>query len=123
MSRTNPFSMHRQSVWAERAGDPQFPDWLRVAAIAYGKHRANGHANFSRGALRVVLSTVNRETGEIHDNENVSRAIATAVRYGFLAKGSNARCLVVPQHAVEGGLENAFSTCVIHGPSQSVTRK
>ena len=115
--------MHRQSVWAERAGDPDLPDWLRVAAVAYGKHRANGHANFSRGALRLVLATVDRETAEMKENENVSRAIATAVRYGFLARGSNTRCLVVPQHAVEGGLGSVHSPCVIHGPGHSVTRK
>lgn len=115
--------MHRQRVWEERAADPQLPDWLRATAIAYGKHRANGHANFSRGALRHVLATVNRDTGEYGENENVSRAIATAVRYGFLARGSNTRCLVVPQHAVEGGLGNVHSPCVIHGPGHPVTRK
>lgn len=114
MSRGNPFAMHRQRVWETRAADPDLPDWLRVASLAYGKHRANGHAPFAAGALREALGTVDRQTGEIKPNANVSRAINTAVRYGFLSSRSKARCLVIPEHAVSGGLGNIHEKCREH---------
>ena len=110
----NPWAKHRQHVWEERAGDPALPDWVRVAALAYGKHSANGHANFGPGQVALVLGVVDRATGELRPNQNVSRAIGTAIRYGWLAQGSKARCLVVPPHAVEGGLGNASAPCPFH---------
>jgi hypothetical protein len=36
--------MHRQQAWEERSGDPRLPRWMRVTALAYAKHRGNGHA-------------------------------------------------------------------------------
>ena len=90
------------------------PDWLRVAALAYGKHAANGHAVFGPGDLALVLGRIDLATGEIAPNDNVSLAIRTAMRHGWLAKGSKARCLIVPAFAVEGGLGSAFAPCPIH---------
>jgi hypothetical protein len=108
------WAKHFQHAWEERSGDPTLPDWLRVASLAYGKHAANGHANFSPGALALVLGKIDRTTGEITPNENVSRAISTAVDHGWLAKGSKARCLVVPPGAVGGGLGREYADCSVH---------
>ena len=93
-----------------------FPGGYGVAALAYGKHAANGHASFAPREVALVLSKVDESTGEIitPPSSNVSRHIQTAVRYGFLARGSGARCLVVPAHAVAGGLGNAFKECAVH---------
>ena len=69
---------HYQSTWHERAGDPRLPQWLRVAALAYGSHKANGHSQFSPGQIALVLATVHRETGEVTplDKGSVQRAYA-----------------------------------------------
>jgi hypothetical protein len=109
-----PWARHYQHAWEERSGDPNLPDWLRVAALAYGKHAANGHAVFGPGDLALVLGRVDPTTGEISRNDNVSRAIVTAVKHGWLAKGSKARCLIVPAFAVTGGLGSEFARCAIH---------
>lgn len=114
----HPWAKHYQHAWAERSGDPNLPDWLRVAALAYGKHSANGHASFAPGDLALVLGTIDRETGELRPSRNVSRAIQTAVRYGWLATGSRTRCLVVPAFAVSGGLGSEYAKCQVHGVTQ-----
>jgi hypothetical protein len=112
----NPWAQHYQSVWQERAGNPRFPLWLRVAALAYGKHKANGHANFRQGEVATILRTVDVATGVITDpdRQHVHRAIRVAVEYGWLAPGSRTTCLVVPAHAVGGGEGNAFAPCPVH---------
>jgi hypothetical protein len=59
-----PWAKHYQHAWEERSGDPNLPDWLRVAALAYGKHSANGHAVFGPGDLALVLGSVDPVTGD-----------------------------------------------------------
>jgi hypothetical protein len=106
MTRQNPWTRHYQCVWHERAGDARLPAWLRVAALAYGSHAANGHAQFKPGQVGLVLGSVDVVTGEVRpmDKGSVQRAIRTAIAYGWLGSQSGARCLVVPGHAVTGGL-------------------
>lgn len=128
MSTRNPWGRHYQTVWEERAGDPRMPLWFRVIALAYGKHRANGHAMFKAGQVGLVLGRADPVTGELVplDRGNVSRAIRTAVEYGLLDKSSGSRCLVVPGHAIEGGLGSPFEPCPQHDADKrchSVTAK
>jgi hypothetical protein len=54
----------------------------------------------------LVLGSVDRRTGEIRpaDKANVQRAIRDAIKAGWLAESSSALCLVVPGHAIEGGV-------------------
>ncbi len=113
MSVKNPWARHYQLAWQEHAGDPRLPNWLRVAALAYGSHTANGHAVFKPGQIGLVLGHVNPNTGEVGplDKGSVQRAIRTAVEYGWLRSGSGTRCLVVPGHAITGGLGNADEEC------------
>lgn len=110
------WAKHYQSTWQERAGNPRLPLWLRVAALAYGNHKANGHANFRPGEVALAVSTVNPETGEITtpDRRDVGDAVRVAVEYGWLAQGSGTTCLVVPAHAVSGGIGNAQAACPVH---------
>jgi hypothetical protein len=106
-SAQNPYAMHFQSVWRERAlAYPDWDAWLRVAAMAYGCHRRNGHANFKKGELMRLLG-ISRST-------NLSRAIREAKQYGMIAGESNSRCLVVPPHAVIGGKGDANERCPHH---------
>lgn len=116
MSRSNPWGRHFQSIWHERSADPRLPYWLRVSALAYGSHRANGHASFKPGQIGLVLGSVDTGTGEVRrlDKGSVQRAIRTAIDYGWLAERSGARCLVVPGHAIAGGLGRADDTCPQH---------
>lgn len=121
MSRLPTWSRHYQHAWEERSGNPALPKWLRVAALAYGKHAANGHAVFGAGDVALVLGDVDRATGAITPDRNVKRAIDTAVQYGWLASGSKSRCLIVPSHAVSGGLGNEHATCPQHR-GRTITR-
>jgi hypothetical protein len=103
----HPGSFHRQSIWRERALDTKqpLPKWIRLALLAYAHHRANGHANFKAGELQKELNTNRRQ---------LLRALADAVKYGWLDVRSNDRCLVVPQHAIYRGLGNHRDPCEIH---------
>lgn len=110
------WAKHYQSGWQERAANPRLPLWLRVAALAYGNHRANGHANFRPGEVALALSTIDVRTGEIctPDRQAVYRAVRVATDYGWLAQDSRTTCLVVPAHAVGGGLGSAEAPCPVH---------
>jgi hypothetical protein len=116
VSVDNPYSMHFQSVWGERAADPSLPAWVRVSALAFYRHRANGHANFGPRELGLLLGKPG-ETGswEYVADTAVSRAIAAAKRAGWIADTSNAKCLVVPHHAVTGGMGHPSERCPVHG--------
>jgi hypothetical protein len=110
------WAKHYQSSWQERAANPRLPLWLRVSALAYGNHKANGHANYRPGEVALVLSTVDPATGVITtpDRRDVHAAVRLAVSNGWLAQGSGTTCLVVPAHAVSGGVGNAQALCPVH---------
>jgi hypothetical protein len=117
VSVQNPWTKHRQSFWLEQAGNPSLALWLRTSALAYGVHRLNGHAPFEPGDLARALAVLNEATGEMRQPSaaQVSRAIATAAKYGFLAAESCARCLVVPLHAIDGGVRGKpYEVCREH---------
>jgi hypothetical protein len=115
MSAQNPYAMHRQSVWKERAANraanPVLPQWIRLAALAFGCHRRNGHANFVQGEIAEILGT----PGKPLSPSSVSNAIKLAKKAGWIAQESNSRCLVMPPHAVEGGLGHPNDRCAVHG--------
>lgn len=114
VARVARWGKHYHSAWRDRAHDQRLDQWLRVTAAAYGGHRANGHALFERGELARITSTLNLTTGELTPNRNLSRHIAQAVDLGFLVKRSNSRCLIVPGHAVDGGLGDREEECPVH---------
>lgn len=73
-------------VWHQRYLDRRQRTWLRVAAFAECHARPNGHAPLTPGELTRALNL---------DGQQVSRAIATATREGWLDAASSARCLVL----------------------------
>ena len=109
-----PWARHYHEVWQERAGDDRLPYWLRVAALAYGSHLDNGHARFKRGEVGIVLGKLDPKTGTIVPFSNVTRAIETAVDYGWLEPESFWGCLVVPAHAIKKGEHGRKPVCPIH---------
>lgn len=113
------WARHYQHVWEERSGAPWLPKWFRVASLAYGKHRANGHAMFGPGEVALIIGTVDLATGELTPDANVARTIGLAVEYGLLAEGSTSRCLIVPAHAIDGPSGDAFAPCPVHGVSST----
>jgi hypothetical protein len=119
MSVQNPFALHRQAVWKERAANhaanPTMPQWIRVASLAFGCHRRNGHANFKSGEIAEILGT----PGKPLSASSVSNAIKLAKSAGWIAQESTARCLVVPPHAVDGGIGHPNERCQIHGTPAS----
>lgn len=114
MSLQNPFALHYQSVWLERSATPALPDWMRLASLAFGKHKANGHANFGSGEIARLLGR--QADGKVKplSGPAVSNAIRRAKELGFIADQSHARCLVVPPHAVTHGLGSPYERCRIH---------
>lgn len=116
MTRPNSWARHYQSVWLERSLDSSLPQWLRVVGLAYGRHNANGHAPFGPGEIGKLLAKCGPkgETKPLSDSA-VANAIKLAKRKGWIARESMARCLVVPPHAVAGGLGGAaWTPCRIH---------
>jgi hypothetical protein len=109
-----PWARHYHAVWQERAGDDRLPYWLRVAALAYGSHLDNGHARFKRGEIGIILGKLDPETGELIPLENVTRAIESAVEFGWLEPESFWGCLVVPAHAIKKGEHGRKPVCPIH---------
>jgi hypothetical protein len=122
VSVQNPYSMHFQSVWGERAADPALPLWIRLASIAFATHRANGHANFDMRELSLILGKPGvGGAWEYVDKASISRAIAAAKKAGWIAEESNAKCLVVPYHAITGGLGHENERCPVHGKCSANT--
>lgn len=89
------------------------PLWLRIAFLAYGSHRQNGHANFRPGELVTILGK---------PGDQISRALRKAREKGYLARESTARCLVVPPHAVTGGLGHPNEVCAVHQGKRTGSR-
>lgn len=96
------WARHFQDLWFERSGDPRLPYWLRVTALAYGRHGTNGHARFRQGEVSMILATVD-ENGIPQPYRNVQRAIRMAVEFGWLDDGSYWGCLIVPACAIRKG--------------------
>jgi hypothetical protein len=122
VSVQNPYAMHYQSVWGERAADPSLPLWIRLASLAFASHRANGHANFDLRELSLILGKPGEDGAwEYVDKSAISRAIAAAKKAGWIAEESNAKCLVVPYHAITGGMGNPNEKCSVHGKCSTNT--
>lgn len=110
----NPWARHYQIAWENRAADTNLPLWFRLMALAYGRHEANGHANFKRGQLSVILGTPSGDGWRRVDRYYLRDTIKIAVEHGLLAEGSCTECLVVPGHAVAGGIGDPEEPCPVH---------
>ena len=115
-SVANPWAKHYQLPWENRANDRNLPLWLRVACLAYARHEANGHANFRRGQLSWILGTppTGDKPFERVPRQRVIEAINRAIKFEWLDSESCTECLVVPGHAVQGGLGNPDRLCPVH---------
>lgn len=102
------WSAFPQDHWLDMAGNPNFPDYLRILFVAYGRHAANGHARLERQELAYFLV---RTDGTLPDRRNVRRALQRAVSMGYLKPESNLLCLVVSRHDVQGGKGDASARC------------
>lgn len=102
------FSAIAQDHLLEWAGNPNFPDYMRVVYVAYGRHAANGHAMLERGELAAFLV---RKNGTMPDYRQVWAAMNKAVRLGYLAEGSKSECLLVNHDHVQGGVGNPDAPC------------
>lgn len=102
------WSAHRQSHWLDFAGNPNFPDYLRLVFVAYAKHTANGHAVMDRGELAHFLV---RKDGTLPERRILWRALQESIRLGFLDPASRVLCLVVPQHDVQKAKGDPDAPC------------
>lgn len=120
-SYVNRWARHYQDEWELRSGDPRLQGWLRVAAYAYAKHEANGHAPLVQGSrhgpgtLQVALATVEPETGEVQhaDRRRLHEWVKAAIDYGWLDAKSSTACLIVPHRAIDGGLGSPNAPCKV----------
>ncbi len=102
------WSAHAQDHWLEFAGDNEFPDYLRIVFVAYGRHRANGHARLKQGESAHYLV---RKDGRLPDRRNIRHAIDRGIELGFLTPESRALCLVVSSDHVQGGIGDPNRRC------------
>ena len=123
LSIPNPWARHYQSVWEERSSNIALPLWIRVAALAFGSHKANGHANFKRGELAKLLGKPGKDgVWQQPSASTLLHAITHARQAGWLDNASTPRCLVVPAHAVSGGEGNERDKCAVHDGKRSGRR-
>jgi hypothetical protein len=109
------WTKHYQSAYLEDAANPKYPNAIRVAFLAYGTHKANGHARFKQREVAAVLGAVDKVgTFEPASKYVVDRAIKTAIAYGLLAPESKALCLVVPGHRIRGHQGDPETPCSRH---------
>lgn len=102
------WAAHAQDHWLEFAGNPNFPDYLRVVFVAYGRHAANGHARLDKGELSRFLV---RKDGTIPERRTIWHALNKAVSLGYLLPESRLLCLVVSSAHVQGGRGNSTAPC------------
>ncbi len=102
------WAAHAQDHWLEFAGNPNFPDYLRIVFVAYGRHAANGHARLSQGELARFLV---RKDGTLPDRRNLWHALNKAIDLEYLLPESRALCLVVSSHQVQGGIGDPDRRC------------
>lgn len=118
------WSIHYQQPWIDQAGNKRAPMALRVTWLAYGNHRANGHANFAQQEVANALGKFD-DTGTFNpaDRRTVSRAIRQAIDWGLLAEGSGALCLIVPAHRQTGGPGDPNALCKRHHRAKRAERR
>lgn len=114
------WTAHAQDHWLDHAGNPNLPDYLRIVFVAYGRHRANGHARLDRGELAYFLV---RADGTLPDRRQVRHCIDRAIDYGFLLPESRALCLVVSSDHIQGGIGDAHRPCDRDHTTRSLPRK
>jgi hypothetical protein len=102
------WAAHAQDHWLEFAGNPNFPDYLRITFVAYGRHAANGHARLERGELAQYLV---RKDGTLPDRRDLWSSMQKAIRLGYLLPESQALCLVVSSVHVQGGVGDPDRRC------------
>ncbi len=114
------WAKHYQDAWvADAAKFDTLPIWFRMMALAYGSHKANGHANFRRGDLAKVLGEPGPE-GEWRpiDKGTIQKYIRYLISVNLLDPQSCSECLVVPRHRIEGGgtdyKTGGNSPCPVH---------
>lgn len=80
------FDMMSRLMWERLSKDVKLPKWQRAAMYCWAHCDRSNHCPMPKNKLQQFLACSNtRET---------NRVIATAVGRGWLAEGSNDRCLV-----------------------------
>lgn len=102
------WAAHRQSHWLDFAGNPNFPDYLRIVFVAYARHRANGHAVLDQGELATFLV---RKDGTLPNRRTMFDAMQKAIRLEYLTPASRILCLVVSSDHAQIGVGDPDEPC------------
>lgn len=105
MAIPNPWRRHYQSHFREMSADTTRQLWDRLAMLAYGSARGNGHANFQPKELAEHFGV---------PSSRISEALKKARDKGLIGLDSNTRCLIVPQHIATGGDGQQYEICGVH---------
>lgn len=87
------------------ARNPALSSHVRILSAARSRLEFNGHAHFARQELRTILSSVDRQTGELTplSKSALTRAVQHLTDGGLLADGSWSQCLRLPLFGVQNG--------------------
>jgi hypothetical protein len=108
------WAKHEQASWEEQARSQHVDLWQRVAFLAMGTHRRNGHAPFLNAEEVAERTTIPGKSAP--DAPEIRRAVRVAKARGWLGGQSNTKCLVVPPHWVSGGMVGGeYAPCHRHG--------
>ncbi|BBX87848.1 hypothetical protein [Mycolicibacterium aubagnense] len=118
MHRDDPAGIHFFSFWAARAKDGKNPRWLRITSLAYSSHRKNGHATFCLKGESTLCEALGLENTR-NNTLSLQKEIRSSIARGFLAPGSNIRCLVLPDEICGGAEGHLFADCQLHRKTKS----
>ena len=105
------FNQIARPLFKRFSKDTKVPDWQRIAFWCWAEMRRDQHCPMAKGEIAVeVLGKPKMQSGK------VSKAINEAIRRGWLAHGSNARCLVAPYDVqFHAGNHHIPEVCEFHG--------
>lgn len=86
------FNMVERKLFARLACDPSMPKWQQAAMHCWGHMDRRGHCPLPAGKLTEILG----KKSDVDTRKEVRKAISK----GWLAEGSNDRCLVAPYGVV-----------------------
>lgn len=114
MAIPNPWRRHYQSHFRAMSADTRLALCYRLAFLAYGSARCNGHANFQPGELAEHFDK---------PGPRISEALKGARDRGLIGLDSTTQCLVVPVHVAEGGDGHPFEICGVHDAARRIGRQ
>ena len=96
-------------LWMKRLSkDPKLHAWQRIAMYGWGSMRKDGHCPLADGEIGRIVDNPRIR------NDKAKEQIDIAVCRGWLADGSNRRCLIMPYDLRYLTTADVSSRCALH---------